>query len=121
MAAAVLCPPARIISTAVLLAAATRGRRRVGLSPLLRTSSGFSRAARADFDPRAPRPRGGDASLARGGSGAPSGKITDAGLVDGDRGVGEHVGGVAICRKAPRLLGGHRLCALGVHSARAVT
>jgi hypothetical protein len=38
---------------------------------LLRTSSGPSRAARADFIPRTPAPRGGDTSLARGGRGAP--------------------------------------------------
>jgi len=38
---------------------------------LLRTSSGPGRAARVDFIPRAPAPRGGDASLARGGREAP--------------------------------------------------
>jgi len=42
------------------------------LSPLLRTSSGPGRAARADFIPRAPGPRGGDASLAKGCRVAPS-------------------------------------------------
>ena len=71
-------PPARSISTAVLFVATVRGRprklamRRTGLSPLLRTSPGSGRAARSDFAPRATRTRGGDASLARGGSAAMS-------------------------------------------------
>mmetsp|Transcript_38689 Transcript_38689/g.76263 ORF Transcript_38689/g.76263 Transcript_38689/m.76263 type:complete len:82 (+) Transcript_38689:117-362(+) len=45
---------------------------------LLLTSSGPGRAARAHFTPRAPGPRGGDASLARGSSVAPSAKVAAA-------------------------------------------
>ena len=58
VAAAARPPPARIMPTAMLLVAAARGRwrvlatRRSGRSPLLRTSPGPGRAARADFAPR---------------------------------------------------------------------
>ena len=72
-------PPARK-TMAVWLVEAARGgpTRRVGFSLLLRSSSGPGREARADFDPRAPRPRGGDASLAGGGSAATSAKAAAA-------------------------------------------